>query len=411
MGSSSPDGWIESLISDICKTSAGGTPSTSKPEYWANGSIPWMSSGEVHKKRIYAVASSITPLGLKESSAKIFPKKTILVALAGQGKTRGTTAISEIELTTNQSIAGIIVEDKNVHPDFIFFNFDNRYQEFRGLSGGSGRAGFPPLTEQKKIAKILTAVDTVIEKTQAQIDKLNDLKTGMMQELLTKGIGPDGKPHTEFKESAVGLIPVGWDCQYLESMTDKTWIGLVTTMTKHYVEVGTSLIRNSDIKEFTFRERELIKLDKNFADLHKSRSFQENDIATEHTGYVGTSAIIPRSLSGAHGFATLNSRVKTKLITPEFFCELLNSEILHKQIRAVVTGDGRDNLNLKDFDKLLLPYPTNLVEQKQITESLKSFRDLINRTKKKALVGENLKKALMQDLLTGKVRVTVDPES
>ena len=78
--------------------------------------------------------------------------------------------------------------------------------------------GFPPLPEQKKIATILTSVDTVIEKTQAQIDKLNDLKTGMMQELFTKGIGPDGKPHTEFKDSPVERIPVGWEVNSLSTV-------------------------------------------------------------------------------------------------------------------------------------------------------------------------------------------------
>ena len=79
----------------------------------------------------------------------------------------------------------------------------------------------PPLPEQKKIASILTSVDEVIEKTESQIAKLQDLKTGMMQELLTKGIGPGGVPHTEFKDSPVGRIPVGWevipDCTSLQS--------------------------------------------------------------------------------------------------------------------------------------------------------------------------------------------------
>lgn len=78
------------------------------------------------------------------------------------------------------------------------------------------RFPFPPLQEQQKIAAILTSVDEVIEKTQAQINKLKDLKTGMMQELLTRGVGVDGKPHTEFKDSPVGRIPKGWDCVRLE---------------------------------------------------------------------------------------------------------------------------------------------------------------------------------------------------
>ncbi|MCD9468942.1 restriction endonuclease subunit S [Photobacterium iliopiscarium] len=79
----------------------------------------------------------------------------------------------------------------------------------------------PFVSEQKKISAILTSVDDVIEKTQAQINKLKDLKTGMMQELLTRGVGVDGKPHTEFKDSPVGRIPKGWDVvQISELCTD-----------------------------------------------------------------------------------------------------------------------------------------------------------------------------------------------
>ena len=76
----------------------------------------------------------------------------------------------------------------------------------------------PPLSEQKKIAAIFTSVDDVIEKTQAQIDKLKDLKTGMMQELLTRGVGVDGKPHTEFKDSPVGRIPKGWEVRKISEL-------------------------------------------------------------------------------------------------------------------------------------------------------------------------------------------------
>lgn len=80
------------------------------------------------------------------------------------------------------------------------------------------RVLLPPLPEQKKIAAILTSVDDVIEKTQAQINKLKDLKAGMMQELLTRGVSVDGKPHTDFKDSPVGRIPKGWEVLPLEEL-------------------------------------------------------------------------------------------------------------------------------------------------------------------------------------------------
>ena len=99
------EGWQSLIVKEFSRLTAGGTPSTSKMEYWSNGTIPWLSSGEVHKKRIRYVDGYITEDGLKNSAAKLIPIKTLLVALAGQGKTRGTVAITEIETTTNQSIA------------------------------------------------------------------------------------------------------------------------------------------------------------------------------------------------------------------------------------------------------------------------------------------------------------------
>jgi len=164
------DDWKALQVGDFCEVSAGGTPDTSIKEYWEDGNIPWMSSGEVHKQRIKETESRITTLGLHNSSAKFFPKDSVLVALAGQGKTRGKVAISEIELTTNQSIAAIIARKGICDPEFLYYNLSSRYEELRSLSGGSGRAGLnlsilsaieihlPPLPEQKKIAEILSGI-------------------------------------------------------------------------------------------------------------------------------------------------------------------------------------------------------------------------------------------------------------
>ncbi len=265
----------------------------------------------------------------------------------------------------------------------------------------------PPLPEQQKIATILSSVDDVIEKTRAQIDKLKDLKTGMMQELLTKGIG-----HTEFKDSPVGRIPMGWECKTIKSISLRIWIGLVTSMTKHYVDQGVPLVRNSDIKEFFFKHKGMINLAPEFAESNHGRSFEAGDVITVHTGDVGTSAVVDEKLNGAHGFATINTRVNPNLISPEFLCEMLNSPVLGTQIKKIVTGDGRDNLNLNDFFGLLVPIPSFLSEQKIIHDSINSTRIKINRLVERLDAITSVKKALMQDLLTGKVRVNItDKES
>ena len=121
--------WVDVKIGEFSSVVCGGTPSTLEPSYW-NGDIPWMSSGELHNRYIHYVKERISEQGLSNSPAKLLPKNCVLVGLAGQGKTRGTTAINRIELATNQSI-GAILPSANVVPDFLYFNLKNRYAELR----------------------------------------------------------------------------------------------------------------------------------------------------------------------------------------------------------------------------------------------------------------------------------------
>lgn len=122
-------------LGDLATLTAGGTPDTTNEEYWLNGTIPWLSSGEVHKKVVRETDKFISELGLKNSSAKLMDRHTCLIALAGQGKTKGTVAITEIELCTNQSIAAIIAKKGKVEPYYLYHNLDSRYLDFRHITG------------------------------------------------------------------------------------------------------------------------------------------------------------------------------------------------------------------------------------------------------------------------------------
>src|SRR5438128_10874899 len=101
------ESWFEETIGQFATCVAGGTPSTLISDYWG-GSIRWMSSGELHAKRVRDVHGRITERGLANSNAQMLPPKSVLVGLAGQGRTRGTVAMNMVPLTTNQSIAAIL---------------------------------------------------------------------------------------------------------------------------------------------------------------------------------------------------------------------------------------------------------------------------------------------------------------
>ena len=162
-----PDGVEYKKIGEVAECLAGATPKTSVSAYWENGTIPWMSSGEVNNKVIYETKTKITQKGYESCSTKIVPPNTVVVALAGQGKTRGTVAITRIELCTNQSLCSIITTS-NLIPDFLYHYLNGQYNKLRDISSGDGTRGglnlkmiknflvpVPPLEIQREIVRIL----------------------------------------------------------------------------------------------------------------------------------------------------------------------------------------------------------------------------------------------------------------
>ncbi|MDO8592740.1 MAG: restriction endonuclease subunit S [bacterium] len=191
-----PDGWQTNILGKIASITAGGTPSTKRNDYW-DGEILWMNSGDLNKKIIYEVNGRITQLGLDLSSAKLIPINSVLIGLAGQGKTRGIVAVNKIELSTNQSVAAIMPNDV-INYNFLYFNLDRRYKELRQISAGDGGRGglnlkllnslkikFPPLPEQNRIVSVLETWDKAIEKLTKKIELKKNIKKGLMQRLLT----------------------------------------------------------------------------------------------------------------------------------------------------------------------------------------------------------------------------------
>ena len=164
-------------LGDVCNLVTGATPSKTKKEYWENGTIPWMSSGEVNNRYVFETEHKITQLGYDSASTTIVPMHSVVIALAGQGKTRGKVAITEIELCTNQSLCSIICGER-VYYKFLFHYLESKYLELRAISNGDGARGglslrilapykipVPPLQVQKEIVRILdnfTALTTEV---------------------------------------------------------------------------------------------------------------------------------------------------------------------------------------------------------------------------------------------------------
>lgn len=173
------------LIGDVAECYAGATPSTKVSAYWENATIPWMSSGEVHNGRITSTEKKISQAGYDSCSTKMVPANSVVIALAGQGKTRGTVAITEIDLCTNQSLC-CIIPNSSIISDYLYYHLKLRYDEMRNLAGISeGRGGLnlkliqgirvlvPPQADQKSFITFVRQTDkSKFELTQA-LEALN----------------------------------------------------------------------------------------------------------------------------------------------------------------------------------------------------------------------------------------------
>ncbi|EDY86440.1 restriction modification system DNA specificity domain [gamma proteobacterium HTCC5015] len=257
----------------------------------------------------------------------------------------------------------------------------------------------PPLPEQQKIAAILSSVDEVIEKTRAQIDKLKDLKTGMMQELLTKGIG-----HAAFKDSPVGRIPEGWDVVALGDLGKWKGGGTPSKSNKDYWNGNIPWVSPKDMKsEFITQTSDQITEEA----ISESST---NLVSRDSVLVVVRSGILKHTLPVALASCdlALNQDMRALSVNSDhserFVFQYLQANN-HKVLRATLkAGNTVESIDFKVFSDYLIPCPP-LEEQEKIALAVEAVGNRIRAKAAQLDAYVIMKQALMQDLLTGKVRV------
>ncbi|MDA7734910.1 restriction endonuclease subunit S [Gammaproteobacteria bacterium] len=259
----------------------------------------------------------------------------------------------------------------------------------------------PPLPEQKKIASILTSVDEVIENTQKQIDKLQDLKKATMNELLTKGIG-----HTEFKDSELGRIPKSWEVRKVEEVSTRITDGEHQTPKRS--ERGYFLLSARNIRDgfISTKDVDYVPQDE-FEKLSKRISPTEGDVLISCSGSVGRCALVPPNFKFAMVRSVAIVQPNRSLIFPEFLKSCIESELIQNQIKKELSQSAQPNLFQANIKRLRITVPS-ISEQKEIFDVLNAIQSKFLSHNNKLSQTQSLKKSLMQDLLTGKVRVTVN---
>ena len=263
--------------------------------------------------------------------------------------------------------------------------------------------------EQTKIAEILSTVDQAIDQTESLIAKRQRIKTGLMQDLLTRGIDKDGNLRSEdthkFKDSSLGRIPVEWEVRRLEELTEKIVDGVHRTPT--YVDSGIPFIVVTDLTkglEICYSDTRLIS-ERDHKEFFKRADPRTGDVLVTKDGTLGVARIVGKNAPPFSIFVSVAMlRARAELCLPELIWSFFDSGQFLRQLGALSAGTGLAHIHLEHFRKFLLRRPP-IQEQHMIFKILTEHGLLLQKELLGSAKLRRQKTALMQDLLTGNVRV------
>jgi type I restriction enzyme, S subunit len=212
-----PDSWTSCRIGAIGTVANGSTPSRKQDNFWG-GDIPWVSSGEVHNNIITATRERISKAGYESSSVRLLPRGTTLLAMIGEGKTRGQSAVLQIEATINQNIAAIIITHGFVRPEFLWRWFQFQYEATREHGSGSGPQALncqrvrelpfalPPLPEQQEIVRRVEELFALADQIEARYKKAKAHIDKLTQSILAKAFSGELVPQDPNDQPADELL-------------------------------------------------------------------------------------------------------------------------------------------------------------------------------------------------------------
>ncbi|WP_288382074.1 restriction endonuclease subunit S [uncultured Acinetobacter sp.] len=392
--------WNTSKIDEIASVTSGGTPSRGNPEYW-NGDIPWVTTSLVDFNVIHSAEEFITKEGVNNSSAKLFPKDTILMAMYGQGITRGKVAILGIEATTNQACCAIKLKDY-FDTQFIFQNLMNRYDEIRDLSNDGGQknlsAGIikdisiniPSKAEQTKIASFLSAVDEKISQLTQKHELLSQYKQGMMQKLFSQQIRFKADDGSEFGE---------WETKTLGEICSRHYQGINTVADKiEYQKEGYPILQAKHItsEKLDFEDVRFISK----SDFQKYRDKyipQLNDILFSNIGTIGKVVLVNEAIPFFIAWNIFLLSLKNNTAVPMYLTAFLRWLTSLNYFDNLQTGNATKFINKTDLLDTKINLPC-LEEQTKIANFLSAIDQKIEVVAQQIEQAKTWKKGLLQQM-------------
>ncbi|WP_420935478.1 restriction endonuclease subunit S [Alteromonas sp. A081] len=383
-------------LGELFKVTSGGTPSRRKPEFYEGGTIPWIKTGDLHNKNVTEASEYITQDGLDGSSARMYPKGTVLVAM--YGATIGACSILDIDACTNQACAAF-TPNSEVDINFLYYLLKRNKSTF--VKAGSGGAQpnisatflkefeipLPPLDEQKRIAAILDKADAIRRKRQQAIDLADDFLRSVFLDMF-------GDPVAN---------PKGWEVKSLASLCNK-----ITDGTHHsppIVESGVPYVTAKHLKKsgLEFHANPWFVSEDEHKKIYARCNPEPNDVLYIKDGATtGLAAINEYNFE----FSMLSSLALLKpdfdLVTSEFLCMFLNHPRTKLVLTANMAGAAITRLTLAKIKDVKVPLP-DLNTQQNFKEIYISVMEFLEKVKASEDLSDQEFNSLSQQAFAGEL--------
>ncbi len=409
-----PEGWRKVKLSEVTKVDPESLTQRTDPEYeFRYIDIASVSTGNIDiptDRILFSESPSRARRVVRTNDvlmATVRPNLKAFAHYSGNGEdvvcSTGFAVIRSKEKSDSKFIFNTILSDE-ITRQIENLIVGSNYPAINSSDVKQLSFSIPPLPEQKKIASILTSVDDVIEKTEAQISKLQDLKKGMMTELLAKGIG-----HTEFKDSPVGRIPKSWDVKTVKEVVKSIKSGLSRRIVTQ--DIGLPMMISGNIQDNKLDTSELKYWYKDDPQGANTDNYllQDGDILIcfiNSISQIGKCCIY-QDIGRPAIYTTNMFRVQAKGgYSPDFLYQVFITKRFQDEIQLITKpAVNQASFTKADLEKIWIPVPPE-EERNKIVSSVISIDDSLLVKQNKLSHTKSLKKALMNDLLTGKVRVS-----
>jgi type I restriction enzyme, S subunit len=404
--------WQTTTVGEVASGFlSGGTPSTSRADFW-EGEIPWITSKWLGDKLELTTGEKfVSEEAVKKTATKIVPKDSIIFATrVGVGK----VGINRIDLAINQDLAGVLIDNESYDIKFLAYQLgidsiqqyvamNKRGATIKGITRDcleQIRLNLPPLPEQKKIAHILSTVQRAIEAQERIIQTTTELKKALMHKLFTEGLRNEPQKQTE-----IGPVPESWEVVRCEDVCDTISVGIVVKPSSYYVKEGVPAFRSQNVREDRIQPEPMVYISEeaNNGPVKKSK-LAAGDVLIVRTGYPGTSCVVPSEFDGSNCIDLIFVRPNKQKLRSHYLSRFFNSDAAKVQVQAGKIGLAQQHFNVGAVKNTQIPLPPT-DQQDEIVAHL----ELIDRkhdlatAKRNAL--QDLFNSLLHELMTAKTRV------